>query len=168
MMQPLPLFLSQYTAISGPLLPLIISCEGTELPILARTAEITDQRQIRLAEFSEKIIDLQARVRLTDLYIRRTQLLLFVQWAGVMHFDVPGLRVSIKKLSRSLNLINKKNRATWCPGGTGFPAKFSMGAVILMKDMVLDRIYGSAGDSTEEVIRRGRLNESGGFDLSHS
>ena len=44
----------------------------------------------------------------------------------------------------------------------GFPKKFSMGALLLMYDMIMDRLSGSAGNFAEELRRRERLIASGG------
>jgi len=79
-----------------------------------------------------------------------------------VHFDVEGVRASVESLSRSLTLIARENRASWCAAEKSFPKTFSMGALILMHDMILVRLFSSADGTSEDLKRRDRLATSGG------
>ena len=118
---------------------------------------ILDPRHSQLNKLAKEIQGLKDCLVKTDLYLRRVELHEFVLWSGTMHYDVQGVRASVESLARALTLIDRQNKASWCATEGGFPKKFSMGALLLMHDMILGRLFGSAGNANEEVRRHSRL-----------
>ena len=160
--QPMSLFRSQYLAIAKNLCPLILDYDASTLTPVKRGTVFIDFRQGQLNKLANETKGLRDRLVATELYVRRVELRKFVQWSDRMHFDVEGVRASIESLSRSLKLIAGENRALWRTAERSFPKTFSMGALILMHDMILVRLYIPPDGSSEGPRRHARLAASGG------
>ena len=159
--QPMSLFRSEYLAIAKKLCPLILDYDASTLTPVKR-GTILDPLQSQLNKLANETKGLRDRLIATELYVRRVELRKFVQWSDRMHFDVEGVRASIESLNRSLKLIAGENRALWRTAEKSFPKTFSMGALILMHDMILVRLFISLDGSSEGLKRHARLAASGG------
>ena len=101
-----------HTALTEALCPLILAVDKAGLPILEQNALPAHTLHIQLRKFAKSIQKLKEELIETLLYIRRVELLQFVQWSGKMHFDVQQLRASVESLDRGLKLVERKNRAS--------------------------------------------------------